>query len=165
VEGPTVAVVELAAETAGSYVRLAFEQMVRVAERLGDELVNERPIGPETNAVAGLVVHCCGVAEFWLGHVGLGRPSTRRRDYEFTRTATVAELRELADRACAQVEADIAAMDAGAGSPFAEGRQFLTVADGSDASLVLHVIEELFQHLGHCEIAADALLGGPAAER
>ena len=49
-EGPTVAVVELAAETAGSYVRLAFEQMVRVAERLGDELVNERPIGPETNA-------------------------------------------------------------------------------------------------------------------
>jgi hypothetical protein len=32
------------------------------------------------------------------------------------------------------------------------------VAPGDDASLVVHVIEELFQHLGHCELAADALL-------
>jgi hypothetical protein len=32
------------------------------------------------------------------------------------------------------------------------------VDQGTDASLVLHVIEEVFQHLGHCEIAADALL-------
>ena len=34
---------------------------------------------------------------------------------------------------------------------------FLTVPE-TDASLVVHVLEELFQHLGHCELAADALL-------
>ena len=41
-------------------------------------------------------------------------------------------------------------------SPHSEGRAFLDV-DDTDASLVLHVIEELFQHLGHAELAADAL--------
>lgn len=31
--------------------------------------------------------------------------------------------------------------------------------DTSDASVVLHVVEELFQHLGHAELAAEALAG------
>lgn len=148
---------ELTPETASGYVRLAFDQMLVVADRLGDAEVNERPIGPDTNAVAAIVVHCCGVAEFWLGHVGLGRASQRDRDGEFSRTATVAELHALVDATQRQIEADLAALDAGATSAHGAVRQFLTVADESDASLVLHVIEELFQHLGHCEIAADAL--------
>ena len=109
-------------------------------------------------AVAGLIVHCCGVSEFWLGHIGVGRPTTRDRDAEFTTTATVAELREMADAAARQVAADLDAIDAGSDSAHADGKQLLDVDPGSDASLVLHVIEELFQHLGHCELAADALL-------
>ena len=56
-----------------------------------------------------------------------------------------------------QVEADLAAIEAGAELAYAEGRMLLAVPEG-DASLVVHVIEELFQHLGHCELAADALL-------
>jgi uncharacterized damage-inducible protein DinB len=153
---------ELTPATASRYVHLAVEQMLAVADRLGDERVNERPLGPQTNAVAGLVTHCCGVAEFWLGHVGLGRESERVRDDEFTRTATVAELHALADAALTQIDADLQAIDAGATSAYAEGRAFLSTEDTSDASLVLHVIEELYQHLGHCELAADALLGPPA---
>jgi hypothetical protein len=64
----------------------------------------------------------------------------------------------MVDGACRQLAADVAAIDAGAVSDHADGRLFLTVDPESDASLVLHVIEELFQHLGHCELAADALL-------
>lgn len=144
--------------TASAYMHLAFDQMLAVADRLGDDKVNERPISPRTNAVAGLIVHCCGVVEFWFGHVGLGRASHRDRDDEFTKQATVAELHGLVASALAQVDADLVVLDAGdVASPFAEGRVFLCGADRSDASLVLHVIEELFQHLGHCEIAADAL--------
>lgn len=143
--------------TASGYVRLAFDQMLAVADRLGDAKVNERPIGPDTNAVAPIVVHCCGVAEFWLGHVGLGRESHRDREAEFSRTATVAELHALVDATRRQIDADLGALEAGAPSAYAADRQLLTVADETDASLVLHVIEELFQHLGHCEIAADAL--------
>jgi len=149
--------VDLTPDTASGYVRRGFEQMLAVADRLGDERVNERPLGPDTNTVAAIVVHCCGVAEFWLGHVGLGRRSHREREAEFSRTATLAGLREMADATCRQVDADLRAIEAGADSPHAEGRTFLQV-DASDASLVLHVIEELYQHLGHCELAADALL-------
>lgn len=149
---------ELTPEVAGKYVRLAFEQMLTVADRLGDDRVNERPLGPATNPVAAIVVHCCGVSEFWLGHVGLGRESIRSREDEFRATATVGELHDLVAATLAQVEADLMAIEGGAESAYAEGRVFLVVPEG-DASLVVHVIEELFQHLGHCELAADALLG------
>lgn len=149
--------VELSPSTASGYVRLAFDRMLAVADRLGDERVNERPIGPDTNAVAGVIVHCCGVSEFWLGHVGVGRDSDRDREAEFTRTATVAELHDLVAATVRQVDNDLVAIDAGATSAHIEGRQFLAVDQETDASLVVHVIEELFQHLGHCEIAADAL--------
>jgi hypothetical protein len=149
--------VELAPTTATGYARLAFDQMLAVADRLGDERVNARPIAPHVNSVASLVIHSCGVAEFWLGHVGVGRPSTRDRDAEFTATASVAELHERVAACLAEMEADLAAIDAGVDSPNARGAEFLQVAPGDDASLVVHVIEELFQHLGHCEIAADAL--------
>jgi uncharacterized damage-inducible protein DinB len=152
------ATVELTGATATGYARLAFDRMLAVAERLGDERVNERPLGPDTNAVAAIIVHCCGVSEFWLGHVGCGRRSTRDRDAEFDATASVADLRPMVAAACDQLEADVASIDAGAVSDHADGRLFLTVDPVSDASLVLHVIEELFQHLGHCELAADALL-------
>lgn len=149
---------ELTPETASRYARLALDEMLAVAERLGDDKVNVRPISSHTNSVAALIVHCCGVAEFWLGHVGLGRASRRHREDEFTRTATVAELHEIVDATKDQIADDLAELDAGATSPFSEGRMFLAGKDVSDGSLVLHVIEELFQHLGHCEIAADALL-------
>jgi hypothetical protein len=151
--------VELTPTTASAYVHLAFDNMLAVADRLGDDKVNERAISPGTNAVAALIVHCCGVAEFWFGHVGLGRESQRDRDAEFSKQATLVELHGIVAIALDQIDADLIALDAGgAGSPFTEGRSFLSGDDQSDASLVLHVIEELYQHLGHCEIAADAIL-------
>jgi hypothetical protein len=152
-----VLAVELSPTTATGYARLAFDQMLAVADRLGDDRVNVRPIAPHVNSVASLVVHCCGVAEYWLGHIGVGRPSSRDRDAEFTTTASVVDLHERVAACLAQMEADVATIDAGVDSPNAEGAQHLQVAPGDDASLVVHVIEELFQHLGHCEIAADAV--------
>jgi hypothetical protein len=149
---------ELSLATVTTYVDLAFDQMLVVARRLGDGQVNRRPLGAQTNAVAPLIVHCCGVAEFWLGHVGLGRPSHRTRAAEFERTATVGELEVLVAATVAQIHGDVAALEAGRGTDEG-GRQFLPGGDETDASVVLHVLEEAFQHLGHMEIAADAVLG------
>ena len=149
--------IELAPETSQRYVRLAFDQLLGVAERLGGERVNRRPHGESTNSVAALIVHCCGVCEFWFGHVGLGRESDRDRDGEFTATASVAELRQLVDATVRQAEADLVALGSAPLSPHDGPREHLTEGDRSDASLVLHVIEELFQHLGHAELSADAL--------
>jgi len=149
---------ELAAPTAEIYVRSACGQMHAVVDRLDDEQLNRAPFGPTTNSVAGLVVHSCGVGEFWLGHVGLGRASDRAREDEFTTTATRGELHDAIDAAERQICADIRSLDAGGASDeYAAGREFLDGGDGSDAALVVHVIEELFQHAGHMDITADAL--------
>ena len=138
-------------------MRHAFRQMLEVAERLGDDRVNERPLGPETNAVAALVVHCCEVTEFWIGHVALGRPSDRDRESEFSSTATVSELHAMVEKRLVQVGEDLAAIDEGRTQSDRAGRQFLEGGDESDGAIVLHVLEELYQHLGHMELAADAL--------
>lgn len=150
---------ELERGTAELYIRHAFRQMLDVADRLGDDKVNDRPLerSPDRNAVAALIVHCCGVVEFWIGHVALGRPSHRDRESEFSTTASVAELHALVDKTLVRVSGDLAAIDAGRTQPDRTGRQFLEGGDGSDGAIVLRVLEELYQHLGHMEITADAL--------
>jgi uncharacterized damage-inducible protein DinB len=157
--------VDLGAGTVETYVRHAIAQMHDVVDRLDDETVNRAPF-PRTNSVAALVVHCCGVGEFWLGHVGLGRASDRDRDSEFVATATRAELHARLDAAAGGIVGDVEALERGDASPVnAGGRQFLQDGDETDASLVVHVIEELHQHLGHMQLTADALLGsGPEAD-
>jgi len=155
---------ELTPNTANAYIRDAFTKMLAVVDRLGDAKINVKPPGPDTNSAAALVVHCCGVSENWLGHVGLGRPSDRDRDAEFQATASVAELRSLIEAARGQAEADVVALDA---SPAPVTRDRPSGAhpvdvDRSPASLVIHVLEELYQHLGHMELTADALAAAPA---
>lgn len=139
--------------TIATYVERAFDRFKHVADGLGDDRVNERPLGPGTNAVAALVVHCCGMTEWWLGHVLLGRPSQRDRAGELTTRATVAELHAMLDRTYQQTVADLRRIEAGE----ATGGRERDLPDRSDGSVVLHVLEELFQHLGHAELAADAL--------
>jgi hypothetical protein len=148
---------ELERGTAELYLRHAFGQMLGLADRLGDGRVNDRPLGAETNAVAALIVHCCAVTEFWIGHVALGRPTSRNREAEFSTTATVSELHAMVDATVAQAADDLAAVDEGRVQPDRTGRQFLEGGDESDGAILLHVLEELYQHLGHMELAADAL--------
>ncbi|MFL6243855.1 MAG: hypothetical protein ACJ73V_12645, partial [Acidimicrobiia bacterium] len=116
---------ELERGTAELYMRRAFGQMLDVADRLGDERVNERPLGPDTNAVAALIIHSRAVAEFWIGHVGLGRPTSRDRESEFSTTPAVAELHVLVDETLAQLTEDLAAIDEGRTQADRTGRQFL----------------------------------------
>ena len=148
---------ELERGTAELYLRNAFAQMLRVADRLGDDRVNDGPHGPDTNAVAALIVHCCAVTEFWIGHVALGRPTSRDRESEFSTTATVSELHAIVAETLAQVAEDLTAIDEGRVQADRTGRQFLEGGDESDGAIVLHVLEEIYQHLGHMELAADAL--------
>jgi uncharacterized damage-inducible protein DinB len=147
---------ELEPDTAYVYVRHAFAQMLEVAARLGDEKANVRPFGPSTNAVAALVVHCCEVTKAWWGHIGLGEPSVRDRETEFSRTATVAELYDMVEETLAAADGYLQRLGAGETTDNSN-RELLPGGDVSDASLVLHVVEEVFQHLGHIELTADAL--------
>lgn len=151
---------DVQAATVGASIGHALTQLLGVADRLGEPSINVRPLGPGTNSVAALVVHCCGVADFWLGHVALGEPTTRDRESEFSKTASLTELHQVVDSTLERVADHLARLDAGEGTDEG-GRQFLRGGDTSDASVVLHVIEELYQHLGHAELAADALAVRP----
>src|SRR3954452_25621207 len=105
---------ELTAATARAYIDQALTDMLATVDRLGDGLVNAQPVPHRpTNSAAVLVVHVCGVLEYWLGHVIQGRASDRDRDAEFTATATVAELHDLVDAARAQAALDLDAVAAG----------------------------------------------------
>ncbi len=151
----------LGADTARVFVDHALDGMLRVVDRLGNDLVNLRPVGPDTTSVAALVVHCCGVAEYWLGHVALGDPSERDRDAEFAARASVAELRERVDGVRVVVVRCLDRLERGSGTAPTR-RPPLWGGETSDAAIVLHVVEELFQHLGHAELSADVLLGASA---
>lgn len=139
------------------YVRHAYRGMALVLDRLDDATVNERPEGWGTNSVAGLIVHCCELGPSWFLLPGLGRDSVRDREAEFTTEATVAELRARLAAAADQCCDLLADLDAGPTAVDHPLREFLPDQDRSDGALYLHVLEELFQHLGHMEVTADAL--------
>jgi uncharacterized damage-inducible protein DinB len=154
--------VELSAATTERYLRHAFRQLLDVADRLGDERANLQPHEPSTNSVAALIAHCCGLTEFWLGHIALGEPSDRDRDGEFVAAANVVELHAMVDATLERASVLLARIEAGEGSDPTDRHGILLEEDTSDASLIVHVLEELYQHLGHAELTADAL-GAPAA--
>ena len=148
---------QLDVSTMGLYLRHAYGGMHRVLDRLDDDSVNRRPEGWGTNSVAGLIVHCCELGPLWFEMPGLGRDSTRDRDAEFEATATVEELRARIDAAVERCAALVVELDVGPTAGDHPFRDFLPGEDRSDGALYLHVLEELFQHLGHMEVTADAL--------
>jgi uncharacterized damage-inducible protein DinB len=147
--------------TIETYFRHAFAGMSRVLDRLDDATVNRKPTPWGTNTVAGLIVHCCELSPSWFELPGLGRDSTRNRDAEFTTTATVDELRQriaTSEARTLQLLREFAAGPTATDHPM---RAFLPGDDQTDGGLVIHVLEELFQHLGHMEVTADALAYSP----
>jgi uncharacterized protein (DUF952 family) len=145
----------------GAYLDAALVQMIDVARRAEGRL-NDRPFGEASNSVGALVVHCVAVAEFWLGHVALGRVSGRDREAEFSARVSVGELENLVERARRSIAADLASLADGMGRP-SELRALCT-GGPSDESVVLHVLEEFHQHLGHMEAALDAFAHGVTGE-
>ena len=139
------------------YLNHAFTGMERVLDRVDDETVNARPERWGTNSIAGLVVHCCELAPSWFEMPGLGRASDRDREAEFASEATVAELRQRIEHARSKLDTLVPEFCTGPTALDHDFRAFLPGDDRTDDALVLHVLEELFQHLGHMEVTADAL--------
>ncbi len=153
----------VAAPLVVAYLDRAFDQMLAVLERVDADQLTTAPVDPSTTSISGLVTHCTEMCEFWLGHVGLGEPSDRDRSSEFTHRADRGELRERIATARAAARHHLLRLAAGEGQP-SEWRGFL-YGDRSDDSLVLHVLEELYQHLGHLDLTADVLVGADRGRR
>ena len=142
------------------YVDTALAKMLSRADELGDDLVSVRPDLEGANSVFAIVTHCCGVLERGGGEGGAGRTIHRDRAAELAATGTIAQLEE---RVAAQRRRwldDLRGYDAGAQPAGPDHRDEGDPEVITQGFVVLHVIEELFQHLGHIDLTVDLLRAG-----
>jgi Protein of unknown function (DUF664) len=146
-----------------SYVDRAVEAMADIVGDLGDELASTRPGLPGANSPYAILRHCLGVMEFWAGQVVAGRTVERDREAEFRASGPVAGLLGEAQKAQRRFRADIVTADPTArpraGDPSMGPDELEFVSQGH---ALLHVMEEVCQHLGQMEITRDLLRQPPA---
>jgi hypothetical protein len=141
------------------FVDLALRQMAGIVEGLGDELANRRPPLRDANSPFAILTHCLGVMEYWGGATVAERPVQRDRTAEFAANGDVAGLLRRTEHARRRLREDIVGLDTTAPPvsvrrdpddpvPYAEVK----------GAVLLHILEELFQHLGQMEITRDALV-------
>jgi Protein of unknown function (DUF664) len=141
------------------FVDLALDQMVAIVEQLGDDAANRRPEVAGANAPFAILTHCLGVMEFWGGSMVADRTSTRDREAEFVAEGSVNELVEHAAIARRQLASDISGLDSQAPTAQAPAPGDVATPFGRTmGGVLLHILEELFQHLGQMEITRDVLL-------
>jgi Protein of unknown function (DUF664) len=146
-----------------SYVDRTVSQMAGIVTELGDDLANRKPVLPGANSPYAILRHCLGVMEFWGGEVVAGREVIRDRPAEFRASGPVAGLAAAATKAQGQFRADAATADfaapvrGGAGhSKHPDELEFT-----SQGHALLHVLEEVTQHLGQLELTRDMLRAAP----
>jgi len=140
------------------FCRRSFAGVLSVVDRLGDDLINERPRITAGNSPYALVTHILGACEWWVGHMVAGAPSNRDRDQEFLASGTVAELHAAVDAWLELLAERRPQLEAA--TELAEEPQTQTPLGGpwTVGAALIHAYEELAQHLGHLEITADILL-------
>src|ERR1700722_13425602 len=143
------------------FVDLALGQMIAIVEELGDELVNRRPPFRDANSAYAIVTHCLGVMEYWGGATVAERPVERDRAAEFTASGDVAGLVRRTEQARVRLQEDMVGLSAAA-PPVSVRRDPDDPVPYTETkgAVLLHILEELFQHFGQREITRDTLGAG-----
>jgi len=145
------------------YLDQAVDQMLSILQQLGDGTASRRPGLPGANSPCAILTHCLGVMEFWGGEVIAGRAIERDRDAEFRAEGPVADLIRRAGEARRQLATDIADLES-----LAAPRRAADRGEGdlpiwkTNGGVLLHIFEELYQHLGQMELSRDILVSGGA---
>jgi hypothetical protein len=144
------------------FADLALRGMARIVADLGDDLANRRPPFPGANSPYVILTHCLGVLEYWAGATIAGRSIERDRAAEFTAGGPVAPLLVRAEKARERMDEDLAGFDTW-DAPQSVHRDPNDPVPYSETkgAVLLHILEELFQHLGQMEITRDALMVHP----
>jgi hypothetical protein len=144
------------------FADLALRSMARIVADLGDESANRRPPFAGANSPYVILTHCLGVLEYWAGATVAGRPIERDRAAEFTASGPVAPLLTRAEKARERLAADVGALEAWDVPHGVQRDPDDPVPYGeTKGAVLLHILEELFQHLGQMEITRDALNMAP----
>ena len=147
-----------------SYVDRAVDEMAEIVTELGDDLANRKPVLQGSNSPYAILQHCLGVMEFWGGEVVAGREVTRDRDAEFRAHGPVASLTAATADAKRRFRADAATAEfaapprGGMDDDMSPDELELT----SQGHALLHVLEEVAQHLGQMELTRDVLRAATA---
>jgi Protein of unknown function (DUF664) len=152
--------VDISVDAVVSYVDRAVDQMMGIVTGLGDDLANRKPALPGANSPYAILRHCLGVMEFWGGEVVAGREVIRDRPAEFRSHGPVADLAAAARKALDQFRADAATADFAGPPRGGAGRKKEDLFDlefASQGHALLHVLEEVTQHLGQMELTRDVL--------
>lgn len=148
------------------YIDQALDAMVAIVVDLGDDDANARPDLPGANSPYVILTHCLGVMEYWGGHMIAGRAIERDRPAEFRATGPVTELAQRVAAARERLEEDMAAFDALAApaNPPDPGDEQMPLGR-SQGGVLMHIYEELSQHLGHMELTRDIIRAGQSRRR
>lgn len=156
----------IAVDALTAFADQAVDKLTSLVTDLGDDLANTRPALPGANSPYAILRHCLGVMQFWGGQVVAGRTVPRDRAAEFTAAGPVADLVAAAQQAKRQFRADAQAADPQAPPKGTHpGKQPGQLDMRSQGHALLHVVEELYQHLGQAELTRDVLraAGRPGA--
>ncbi|WP_448851072.1 mycothiol transferase [Corynebacterium sp. 335C] len=150
-----------------SHALQLLDRLARIVLELDDGTANATPAAPAMNSPAVLLRHVLGSARYWLDHVCLGHPNVRDREGEFSWSGPVADLAALfpGERAVIAAALDeIAELDPASApaSPPTDRERWWA---GTVGGVVVHVLHEVAQHLGHLEITRDVLLAGLPREQ
>ena len=140
------------------FVDRALAEMADILRALGDDLANRRPALEGANSAFVILTHCLGVMEYWGGGNVADRTFARDRAAEFTASGDVATLVRRTEDARQRLHADLISFDPGAApSHVVRGPDQVPYTETKGAVL-LHILEELYQHLGQMELTRDVLL-------
>lgn len=135
-----------------------FDEIAAVLGRCDDVTVNATPDVDGVNSVFALITHIDGMIGYWLGSFVAGQDIPRDRAAEFVATGTVDQARELLAQARSRVPEWVGvALDEGIRNPSATGTTRRDSASATPEFVLLHVLRELAQHVGHLQICADVV--------
>jgi hypothetical protein len=149
--------VDEALSEACRYVDIALDDMAGILRELGDELANRSPDPEGVNSPYVLLTHCLGVISFWAGEIIAGRDVGRDRPAEFVANGPVPELIDRLPQVKSQLRGDLqnARWTDRPATPSQPGHW--VGEQPSVGNIVLHILQELDQHLGHMEVTRDWL--------
>lgn len=133
-----------------------FDELFGVIGSAGDELANRRPEVEGANSLYAIGSHVLGMMRFWSCTTNRGVEVPRDRDAEFTASGSVDELLTRAAVERERFITDVSSVRAHqvpANRPAGRDEQWLVSCHG----VLLHVFEEICQHLGHAELTRDLL--------
>lgn len=142
-----------------TFCLLKFDELTELVVQLGDDAANTAPRLPGANSPVAILVHCCGMMRRWSGSVNLGLNIPRDRDGEFSARMTVSDAAQLARGTRSAFVRDVRATRLDQ-PPAAVPPGRVTFWTATCEGVLLHVFEELCQHLGQAEITRDLLLAG-----